>query len=39
MTNILSLFSIIGIFTTAVNIMCASNPATLMHLLQLTGNL
>ena len=39
MINILSLFSVVGIFTTAVNLMCAATPATVMSILHITGNM
>jgi hypothetical protein len=39
MINVLSFFSLIGVFATAVNLMCASSPATVVQLLQLTANM
>lgn len=39
MTNILSLFSIVGVFATAVNLICASTPSTVLQLLHMAGNM
>lgn len=35
MINVLSTFSLVGVFVAAVNVMCALSPATLIHLLGL----
>lgn len=39
MMNVLSIFSMVGVFATAVNLMCASTPATIIQLLRLAGNM
>lgn len=33
MINVLSIFSVVGVFVSAVNVMCAFAPGTLIHVL------
>lgn len=37
MTNFLSLISLIGVFSAAVNVLCASTPSTVLHILDLAN--
>lgn len=39
MLNFLSVVSVAGVFVTAINVMCAFTPGTLIQVLALTGNM